>query len=164
MRGGQVDPAAARPLVPDALRVAQRRSVGRLVDGQAVQPRPADGAAARPGSCACGKCAFEAPSGLPDAALLLQSVPAALEDRRPDVGACEGLTGWRWTRDETLKLIRTTGHGSGHMCRKCGTTLTIVYDNQPDCLWPVAGVIDDDSLPEDMGGVRSAALFTSAAA
>lgn len=47
-------------------------------------------------------------------------------------------------------LVRTTSHGSRHMCTECGTTLTIVYDSQPDCLWPVAGVLDDASLPEEM--------------
>ena len=103
------------------------------------------------GSCACGKCAFEAPSG------------SEFQTQHCYCNLCRRLsgtvgqtwvpvrpTGWRWTRDETLKLIRTTGHGSRHMCEECGTTLTIVYDSQPDCLWPVAGVIDDDSLPKDM--------------
>ena len=36
------------------------------------------------------------------------------------------------------------------MCKRCGTTLTIVYDSQPDCIWPVAGVLDDESLPADI--------------
>lgn len=36
------------------------------------------------------------------------------------------------------------------MCSSCGVTLTIVYDSQPDCVWPVAGVLDDDSLPADL--------------
>ena len=55
--------------------------------------------------------------------------------------------GWRWTSQRALELVRTTNHGSRHMCTVCGTTLTIVYDSQPECLWPVAGVLDDDSLP-----------------
>ena len=49
-----------------------------------------------------------------------------------------------------LQLVRTTGHGQRHMCGRCGTTLTIVYDAQPDCIWPVAGVLDDESLPVDL--------------
>ena len=55
-----------------------------------------------------------------------------------------------WRSDSTLELVRTTPHGSRHMCTRCGTTLTIVYDAQPDCVWPVAGVLDDDSLPADL--------------
>ena len=59
-------------------------------------------------------------------------------------------TGFTWTASGALTLVRTTAHGQRHMCAECGTTLTIVYDSQPDCIWPVAGVLDDDSLPADM--------------
>ena len=58
--------------------------------------------------------------------------------------------GWRWTADEHLELVRTTPHGQRHMCKRCGTTMTIVYDSQPDCVWPVAGVLDDESLPQNL--------------
>lgn len=59
--------------------------------------------------------------------------------------------GWTWTARGALELVRTTRHGRRHACRACGTVLTIVYDAQPDCLWPAAGVLDDDSLPPDLG-------------
>jgi hypothetical protein len=39
--------------------------------------------------------------------------------------------------------------------------LTIVYDAQPDCVWPAAGAIDDDAYPPAggaEGGELSAAL------
>lgn len=44
------------------------------------------------------------------------------------------------------------------MCGKCGSTLTIVYDSQPDCLWPVAGVLDDDSIPTDVSAALSRSI------
>ena len=59
--------------------------------------------------------------------------------------------GWTWTARGALELVRTTRHGRRHACRACGTVLTIVYDAQPDCLWPAAGVLDDGSLPPDLG-------------
>ena len=59
--------------------------------------------------------------------------------------------GWTWTARGALELVRTTRHGRRHACRACGTVLTIVYDSQPDCLWPAAGVLDDGSLPADLG-------------
>jgi hypothetical protein len=58
--------------------------------------------------------------------------------------------GFKWTSEEALSLVRTTPHGSRHMCTRCGSTLTIVYDSQPDCIWPVAGVLEDDSCPSDL--------------
>ena len=57
--------------------------------------------------------------------------------------------GFVWTASETLELVRTTGHGQRHMCSRCGGVLSIVYDSQPDCIWPVAGAIADASWPAD---------------
>jgi hypothetical protein len=100
------------------------------------------------GSCACGACAFEAASGNE---FQTQHCYCNL-CRRLSGSLCETWVpvrpdGWRWLAQGSLELVRTTGHGSRHMCKVCATTLTIVYDSQPDCLWPVAGVLDDDSLP-----------------
>ena len=49
--------------------------------------------------------------------------------------------------DSDVELVRTTSHGSRHRCRGCGSVMTIVYDAQPDTVWPAAGAIDDDALP-----------------
>ena len=40
----------------------------------------------------------------------------------------------------------TTNHGQRHFCTACGTDLTIVYDSQPDCVWPAAGTLEDSEL------------------
>ena len=103
------------------------------------------------GRCACGKCAFTAQSS------------DEFQTQHCYCGLCRRLSGsvaqtwvpvrpngFAWTSSESLALVRTTSHGQRHMCEDCGTTLTIVYDSQPDCLWPVAGVLDDDSLPTDL--------------
>jgi hypothetical protein len=46
--------------------------------------------------------------------------------------------GFKWIAAASLKLVRTTPHGQRHMCGQCGCVLTIVYDSQPDCIWPVS--------------------------
>lgn len=115
--------------------------------------RPMGGRGARVlrGRCACERCAFAAPSGdefqtqhcyCNLCRRLSGSVAQTWVPVRPN--------GFEWTSRETLALVRTTSHGQRHMCTACGTTLTIVYDSQPDCIWPVAGVLDDDSLPSDL--------------
>lgn len=58
----------------------------------------------------------------------------------------------------TLELVRTTAHGQRHECSKCGGVLSIVYDSQPDCIWPVAGAIDDESYPSASTAELSASL------
>ena len=47
--------------------------------------------------------------------------------------------GFEWLRKDTLELVRTTSHGQRHECSRCGGVLTIVYDSQPNTIWPVAG-------------------------
>ena len=54
--------------------------------------------------------------------------------------------------------MRTTRHGQRHECTHCGTVLSIVYDSQPDCIWPVAGAIDDDAFPDARSGALAASL------
>ena len=103
------------------------------------------------GRCACGACAFEAPSG--DEFQMQHCYCNLCRRLSGSVGETwvpVRPTGFKWTADAQLSLVRTTGHGQRHMCRACGSTLTIVYDSQPDCIWPVAGVLDDDSLPADL--------------
>jgi len=102
------------------------------------------------GRCACGDCAFVA-AILPG------------EAQHCYCGLCRRLSGaasmtwvpceneaFRWTKRESLRLVRTTRHGQRHVCVRCGGVLTIVYDAQPDCTWPVAGALEDASLPEDL--------------
>jgi len=58
--------------------------------------------------------------------------------------------GARKEEDESspLQLVRTTSIGSRHICAKCRSVMTIVYDEQPDHVWPCAGSLDDATLPE----------------
>jgi len=102
------------------------------------------------GGCSCGACTFTA-AILPgeaqhcycnlcrqlSGAASMTWIPCSNED-------------FVWTNSESLKLVRTTRHGQRHMCTRCGGVMTIVYDSQPDCTWPVAGVLDDESLPQDL--------------
>lgn len=102
------------------------------------------------GVCSCGGCAFTAavfPGEVQhcycklcrrlSGGASMSWIPSGSEDQ-----------GFWWTKRETLRLVRTTRHGQRHMCTRCGVCLTIVYDAQPDCMWPVAGVLEDDSLPD----------------
>ena len=49
--------------------------------------------------------------------------------------------------NDALSVVRTTKGGSRHICKHCRGVLTIVYDGQPDLIWPCAGSLDDASLP-----------------
>ena len=100
------------------------------------------------GGCACGGCTFECQSG-PEfqtqhcyCKLCRQLSGAAAQTWVP-----VRLEGFTWLRQETLELVRTTAHGQRHMCSRCGGVLTIVYDAQPDCIWPAAGALDDRAYP-----------------
>lgn len=42
-----------------------------------------------------------------------------------------------------LTLRRTTLHAQRHCCQDCGSAMTIVYDGQPNHIWPAAGGLDD---------------------
>lgn len=101
------------------------------------------------GSCACGDCAYEIPFVPP---MELQHCYCKL---------CRQLSGsafqtwvpvyhenFVWTTPEPA-LVRTTQHGRRHVCRKCGGVLTIVYDSDPDCVWPAAGGFNDATLPDE---------------
>ena len=49
----------------------------------------------------------------------------------------------------SLQIVRTTPFGCRHICSKCQSIMTIIYDEQPDLVWPCAGSLDDSSLPND---------------
>lgn len=100
------------------------------------------------GGCACGSCEFKG--------LLLPG-----EAQHCYCNLCRRLSGavamawipcsrddFTWTRTKTLCLFRTTDYSSRHTCTHCGGVLTILYDSQPDCIWPVAGALSPESLPE----------------
>jgi hypothetical protein len=42
-------------------------------------------------------------------------------------------------------LVRTTAHGRRHFCPSCRACLTIVYDDQPETIWPVAASLEDST-------------------
>ena len=47
-------------------------------------------------------------------------------------------------------MIRTTPFGRRHVCPTCAGVLTIVYDSQPDLVWPAAGGFDDLNVPTEL--------------
>jgi hypothetical protein len=106
------------------------------------------------GSCACGQCQYQ-----------IRHVPYELQHCYCRL--CRQFCGsayqswipvmnedFRWQEKEpsssSLVLKRTTEHGKRHFCTTCGSCLTIVYDDQPDMIWPAAGGLDDVSLPTPM--------------
>ena len=109
------------------------------------------------GGCSCGSCRFEAPSGDEFQTqhcycrLCRQCSGAASQTWVP-------VRALRWTARDHLKLVRTTGHGQRHMCSRCHGVMSIIYDSQPDCAWPVAGALDDDSIPDDLGAALSRSI------
>jgi hypothetical protein len=100
------------------------------------------------GSCACGNCAYELTIDYPTE---LQHCYCYL---------CRELSGsgfmtwipiekenFRWVNKKSLRLVRTTPFGRRHICMDCQGVMTIIYDDQPDHVWPSAGGLDDSSLP-----------------
>ena len=107
------------------------------------------------GSCACGNCAYE----------LTIDYPTELQHCYCHL--CRELSGsgfmtwipiekqnFRWVNKKSVRLVRTTPFGRRHICMDCQGVMTIIYDDQPDHVWPSAGGLDDSSLPTtriDMG-------------
>eukprot|EP00930_Biecheleria_cincta_P049862 TRINITY_DN35063_c0_g1_i1.p1 TRINITY_DN35063_c0_g1~~TRINITY_DN35063_c0_g1_i1.p1 ORF type:complete len:340 (-),score=53.36 TRINITY_DN35063_c0_g1_i1:19-1038(-) len=95
------------------------------------------------GRCACGSCAFAAELLPGEAQHCYCNLCRRLSGSVAQTWVPASNDSFQWTRNDGLRLVRTTGHGQRHMCEKCGGVLTIVYDSQPDCTWPVAGALDD---------------------
>ena len=106
------------------------------------------------GGCACGACRFEA------------STDELFQTQHCYCNLCRRLSGsaaqtwvpvrrhtFTWTSQASLQLLRTTAHGQRHSCEVCGTTMTILYDSQPDCIWPAAGACDDDAMSDLPGSL-----------
>ena len=103
------------------------------------------------GGCSCGACRYE----------FLLDYPTELQHCYCNL--CRKLSGspfmswipvekeiFRWKPSSSLQLVRTTPFGRRHICKNCKSVLTIVYDEQPDLVWPCAGSLDDSSLPKDL--------------
>ncbi|CAK8986351.1 Hypothetical protein SCF082_LOCUS514 [Durusdinium trenchii] len=100
------------------------------------------------GACACGSCSFEAlllPGELQHCYCKLCRRLSGSVAQTWVPASLERFT-WRSSEPSTLALLRTTGHGQRHFCRSCGSCLTIVYDSQPDCIWPAAGTLEDTQV------------------
>lgn len=102
------------------------------------------------GGCACDNCRFKAKLFPGEAQHCYCNLCRRLSGAAAMTWVPSDADGFQWTKKESLRLVRTTGQGQRHMCTRCGGVLTIVYDSQPDQVWPVAGVLDDESLPEDL--------------
>lgn len=100
------------------------------------------------GQCACGEASYRVKYGPPSE---LQHCYCKL---------CRNLSGsafmtwvpvpdFEWTSKEP-PLMRATDHGQRHVCPKCSSVMTIVYDNDDGFVWPAAGGFDDASLPNDI--------------
>jgi hypothetical protein len=100
------------------------------------------------GSCACASCQYEI------------KITRAAQLQHCYCHLCRELSGgpfatwvpvykrdFSWKQQHTLDFVRTTKDGRRHLCRQCRGVLTIVYDSQPDLIWPCVGGLDDASLP-----------------
>ena len=102
------------------------------------------------GGCSCGSCTYkvkyQSPSELQHCycKLCRQLSGAAFQTWIP-----VHKDDFTWTSAEP-ELVRTTEHGQRHICSSCAGVLTIVYDEEPDTVWPAAGSIDNASLPQDL--------------
>jgi len=102
------------------------------------------------GGCICGSCAFTAAIFPGEAQHCYCNLCRRLSGAASMTWIPCSNNAFRWTKRNGLRLVRTTRHGQRHICTQCGVVLTIVYDSQPDCTWPVAGALDDTTLPQDL--------------
>ena len=102
------------------------------------------------GGCSCGACRYD----------FTLDYPTELQHCYCNL--CRKLSGspfmswipvekddFRWKPSSSLKIVRTTPFGRRHICTNCKSVMTILYDEQPDAVWPCAGSLDDSSLPSD---------------
>jgi len=99
------------------------------------------------GTCACKRCRFEADLFPGETQHCYCKLCRRLSGAVGQTWMPASKSRFIWTSKESLQFVRTTGHGKRHMCGNCGSVLTIVYDGQPDTIWPVAGALVDESLP-----------------
>ena len=118
------------------------------------------------GGCSCGAYQYEFP---------VQYESTILELQHCYCNLCRRLSGspfstwvpigrdeleWKYSAVKTSEasdrpsmsppMIRTTPFGRRHVCPKCAGVLTIVYDSQPDLVWPAAGGFDDANVPTEL--------------
>jgi hypothetical protein len=109
------------------------------------------------GGCSCGACQYRI------------TIPEPTELQHCYCQMCRKLSGgpfmtwmpvenrymeWVDESQNDLQLMRTTPFGQRHVCKKCHSVMTIVYDDQPEYTWPCAGGLDDESLPETFKGME----------
>lgn len=98
------------------------------------------------GHCACKKCVYEAALLPGEAQHCYCKLCRRLSGSVAQSWVPASLETFRWSSSSSLRLMRTTNHGQRHFCSACGTDLTIVYDSQPDCVWPAAGTLEDSEV------------------
>jgi hypothetical protein len=113
------------------------------------------------GGCSCGACRYELTLNRPTqiqhcychlcrtklGSPFMSWIPVEKKDFRwKKIGVQEegGVQ-----RSPSLQIVRTTPFGCRHICKNCKSVMTIVYDEQPDLIWPCARSLDDSSLPND---------------
>jgi hypothetical protein len=114
------------------------------------------------GGCSCGACRYEFALNHPtelqhcychlcrtlSGSPFMTWIPVEKKDFRWKTTKMENEEG-KLSSPSSLEIVRTTPFGRRHICRNCKSVMTIVYDEQPDHIWPCAGSLDDSSLPKD---------------
>jgi len=111
------------------------------------------------GGCECGACRYEI------------SLTRLTQLQHCYCNLCRKLSGspystwlpidkerFQWEQPNSVTLVRTTPVVQRHICNRCRGVMTIVYDEQPNLIWPCAGGLDDVTLPEssdEMGKLLS---------
>merc|ERR1712232_464990 len=107
------------------------------------------------GGCTCGRCTFAAKIFPGEAQHCYCNLCRRLSGAASQTWIPSSNEDFKWTKQESLRLVRTARHGQRHVCTRCGGVLTIVYDAQPDCTWPVSGALDDACFAADLPDIWS---------
>ncbi|CAD7926034.1 unnamed protein product [Amoebophrya sp. A120] len=102
------------------------------------------------GGCYCGAVKFEARVFPPELQHCYCSVCRKFSGASFQTWAWVYNKHLRWIDEfKQLKFEKTSSEGGRHFCKLCGTTMTIVYDDEAkSTTWLAAGCYDDESLFE----------------
>ncbi|CAD7966515.1 unnamed protein product [Amoebophrya sp. A25] len=93
------------------------------------------------GSCLCGHSVFEAFLFPPEIQHCYCSMCRRFSGSAFQTWAPTQFGFFKWVEAKDLKVLETSRYASRHVCKRCGTHLTIKYDSQ-QALWLAMGAFD----------------------
>ena len=101
------------------------------------------------GGCKCGDCKYEiALTRLTQLQHCYCNMCRKLSGSPYSTWFPVDKTQFKWRQSDSVTLVPTTPFGQRHICKKCRGVMTIIYDEQPNLVWPCAGGLDDATLPD----------------